>query len=482
MKDYGFRPVGVDIKNGMRTVFVSADGKFILNRNSGTIHTGSYDLIDNNSGVTLVSNIKIGYKLDGTTPHIDNLVAAVIEAGEGNFVNFRIEQNRIEGLSQEKVNGYGLAEWTPIMGANGKKITKGRMFAANNPVYYDFKRKLVNSTGHANAMKILNLMRQELGDQVIEEDFGPVTKDNPNRKQGDATIKWIMEFSAKHHWDLQKMHEEIFKDIRKDEAEARASQMILDAENGGDKGPYEPKRPGRPIMTNRGQPILVHSNENGTPQIDTRESYDIKLQEFAKEEQAARDAEVFGDRTEQNAREALDDLLTWTKTLQNLQGKYEERARNVSPVFNQNVGQAILDKLSELRGEVRTSANLTTAGIWASESGYIIQQMMYPESKSWFGHKVTMRRLGVATPIELAVNPLMKKLGGEPIDIREKITGKKSQPAVFYVYSPKGNLVGTYNSMQEAQEASAKYALEIEKGIRKDSRQVERNFTPKKKR
>jgi hypothetical protein len=460
LDEYGFYPLGLEATTGVRNTFVTPDGKYALVRVGGGKTLGSWNLIHRKTGAVVEDNIKIGYDPNNNV-NVNNLVAAVINAEEGNKLNYAIERSRIEGITQELIDGKGLADWTLVSSGNkSKKI----LFARNNPVYYDFKRKLTLSVGHKYANEVIALMRKELGDDVIEKDFEAVSPDVAGGTHGNATISWIEDYTAKHHWDLEKMHEEIYRDINKDEAEARAAQQVIDAKNLG-------KTEGKLPKLQKPKP----------EDYETVEAFDYASTQYAQALANELHTNTFGDNTEAHARESLNDLLEWTKNLKTLQSKYTEKAKNTPVPIRVDSGEAIAKRLSELRGEIYGITESAETNIWVSGGGHIIQQLMYTKKPRFIGHEITVPRLdlikhnpafilakegviGIERLMDKAFGrspgkgkyDKMSKMADDVVDVRKHLTGQSAENSTFVVYTPRGHLIGYARSISEAQDLAAK--------------------------
>lgn len=460
LDEYGFYPLGTETTTGVRNTFVTADGKYAIVRVGGGKTMGSWNLIHRATGAVVEDNIKIGYDPNNNV-NVNNLVAAVLNAEEGNRLNYAIERSRIEGITQELIDGKGLADWTLV--SSGKKSQK-TLFARNNPVYYDFKRKLTLSVGHKYANEVMALMRKELGDDVIEKDFDEVRPDVGGGTHGNATISWIEDFMGKHHWDLQKMHEEIYRDINKDEAEARAAQQVIDAQNVG-------KPEGKLPKLQKPKP----------EDYETVEAFNYASSQYAQALANELHTNTFGDNTETHARESLNDLLEWTKNLKTLQSKYVEKAKNTPVPIRVDSGEAIAKRLSELRGEIYGVTESANTNIWVSGGGHIIQQLMYQKKPRMIGHEVTIPRLDLIKHNPVVISTIEGVIGMEKLlnkatgreeekgrykkiredlnnltDVRKHFTGESAGYSTFVVYTPRGHLIGYANSLSEAQDLAAK--------------------------
>lgn len=486
LDEYGFYPLGTETTTGVRNIFVTPDGKYALIRVGGGKTMGSWNLVHRATGAIVEDNIKIGYDPNNKV-NVNNLVAAVINVEEGNKLNYAIERSRIEGITQELIDGKGLADWTLV--SSGKKSIK-TLFAKNNPVYYDFKRKLTLSVGHKYANEVMAMMRKELGDDVIEKDFDPVSPDVGGGMHGNATISWIENFMSKSHWDLEKMHEEIYRDIRKDEAEARAAQQVIDAQNIG-------KPEGKLPKLQKPKP----------EDYETVEAFNYASNEYAQALANELHTNTFGDNTETNARESLNDLLEWTKNLKTLQSKYAEKAKNTPVPIRVDSGEAIAKRLSELRGEIYGVTESANTNIWVSGGGHIIQQLMYKKKPRLIGHEVTIPRLDLIkhNPAVIASREISigmarlahKAFGRKPgknlypqmrnninnlFDVRKHFTGESAGDSTFVVYTPRGHLIGYAKSVTEAQDLAAKYEKDEEDKLIKQGAVIKNAVTEPKER
>jgi len=480
LDDYGFYPLGTETTTGVRNTFVTADGKYALIRVGGGKTSGSWNLVHRATGAVVEDNIKIDY--DPTNKvNVNNLVAAVLNVEEGNKLNYAIERSRIEGITQELIDGKGLADWTLV--SSGKKPVK-TLFARNNPVYYDFKRKLALSVGHKYANDVIGLMRKELGDDVIEKDFDEVKPDVASGTHGNATISWIEDFVGKHHWDLQKMHEEIYKDINKDEAEARAAQQVIDDQNIG-------KPEGKLPKLQKPKP----------EDYETVEAFNYASNQYAQALASELHTNTFGDNTEAHARESLNDLLEWTKNLKTLQSKYAEKVKNTPLPIKVDSGEAIARRLSELRGEIYGVTESANTNIWVSAGGHIIQQLMYTKKPRFIGHEVTIPRFDLikhnpellaAREIAIGITKVVRKgkvdasklrsSVNDAVDVRKHLTGESAGNSTFVVYTPRGHLIGYAKSMSEAQDLAAKDEKDKEDELIKQGAVIKNAITEPKER
>lgn len=465
LHEHGFVPVGIEQTGTARTTFASADGRYILTSKPNGVQSQKYTLLDNVSGVPLVDGIHIGFDIQNL-PDINNVKAAIIMAETGNYVNFRIEENRLANLTQEWVDGHGLAEWTPIIRPDGRKQAKGIMFARTNPVYYDFKKKLIKSTGHANALRILEQMKQELGADAIEKDFDAITRNTTGQPQKSTgvTIKWIQEFVGKHHWDLEQMSRNAFADIKADEASVRASNLIAD----GTVIPSEkPVISGKPSGTTpTGNPVIVTRETNTYPpsgrkvDVETSEAFDIETRDRAKELQQQRELEQqdIGD-----AQQELTKLVEWAKTLQDLQSNYNEQAQNIPKILTQTdnpnpiIEQMVANKLDQM-GMQQNSI----VGAWVAGTGHTIVQAMFPKKSNLWGLKINMRNIEINTPSK-------KKALGPDGKFTDLLPYPKfnNNRAIFYVFAPSGAIIAQARTLQEAQTAAAEEEFRLKREIQK---------------
>lgn len=449
LHEHGFVPVGIAQNGPARNTFASSDGKYILTSIPNGAQNTKYTLLDNVSGVPLVDDIHIGFDI-ANQPDISNVKAALIMAETGNFVNFKIEESRIEGLNQEWVNGHGLAEWTPIIRPDGRKQPKGIMFARSNPVYYDFKRKLIASTGHANALKILEKMKQELGADAIENDFSAITKDNTGQATSTGvTIKWIQDFVGKHHWDIEQMSKNAFADIKADEAITRASLLVAD---GTVIPAHQPET--NALKRGKNDPLVTVTSKPENPiskgdiDVETSTAFDVATRDRAKEiaQQREKQQQDIG-----SAHEELTKLLEWAKTLQNLQSHYNEQASKIPKIItsgespNPIIQQMVANKLDQM-GMHQNSI----VGAWVAGTGHTIVQAMFPKNKSLWGFKIRMKNIEFNTPSK------KKALGpdGKFTDLLP-VPKLNQSYAIFYVFTPSGVIVGQARTMQEAQTLAA---------------------------
>jgi len=445
LHEHGFVPVGITQNGPARNTFASSDGKYILTSVQNGTQNTKYTLIDNVSGIPLVSDIHLGFDITNQ-PDISNVKAAIIMAETGNFVNFKIEESRIEGLNQEWVNGHNLSEWTPIIRPDGRKEAKGIMFARSNPVYYDFKRKLIQSTGHANALKILEKMKQELGVDAIENDFSAITKDKTGQATSTGvTIKWIQEFVGKHNWDLEQMSKNAFADIKADEARTRASLLVAD-------GTVIPAHKPETNALKRGKndPLVTVTSKPENPivkgdlDIETSTAFDVATRDRAKEVEQQR-------QTQQQdigyAHEELSRLVEWAKTLQNLQSHYNEQASKIPKILvsgenaNPIIEQMVANKLDQM-GMHQNSI----VGAWVAGTGHTIVQAMFPKKQSLWGFKIKTNNIQFQKP-----------------NAKTPPIGFNQSHAIFYVFTPSGVIVGQARTMQEAQTLAAEEEKKNEK-------------------
>jgi hypothetical protein len=203
MLDNGWLPKGSNVVGRMRDRFVSGSGEWMLQRHSSGNSGGTFDLIHVPTGFTIAKKLSV-YSVDSKSPVVDlkDVNAAIADAVENNTIHAMVREERHAKLEKE-----GLAEWhmVPDLDAKSKGVIKNKKELAfqDVPEYYNFKRLLTYGTqeyaglGHAFAKEVLDMMKKELGPDVIAKDRTAVMKwiDNwpeiRTRKSTKATPKTL---------------------------------------------------------------------------------------------------------------------------------------------------------------------------------------------------------------------------------------------------------------------------------------------------
>lgn len=392
MADAGFIPVGTTFEAGRRTEFISKDGVWTVRRNPATRR---FDLIDSKSGLTIRTGMSLKGNQQGARTEV--LLANIQDAIDSNSVEVALTEQRHAGLEAS-----GIMEWKKVQTVNGQQKT--RMFD-KNPVYWAFKKHLRNVGDAAWANEIAQAMVTELGADVVES--------SPSK-----TIAWIQDFRKKGYFGwyfdnkVLKEGQKTYKQMLAEERDANARRVV----------PTEPTKskplgPKPPAYTN--EEWLRMQAEIDAANIDVDLWNEGALE---REQEIARH------------REGLKLALDWSDNMIQQYYKFIEAEKHGPAPTTSNAMEAAhfaethAQTITALRKAGVATENLT----YLNDYGYRIAQIAPKDIVDPSGFRVTMPSISGA--------------------IKNSLSGKdvKYRPNLFYVYSPRGMLVGSFRSFDDA--------------------------------
>lgn len=394
MADAGFIPVGTTFEAGRRTEFISKDGTWTVRRNP---KTRKFDLIDTKSGLTIRTGISLKGNQQGARTEV--LLATIQDAVDSNSVEIAITEQRHASLEAS-----GIMEWKKVQTVNGEQKT--RMFD-KNPVYWAFKKHLRNVGDAAWANEIAQAMVAELGADVVET--------SPSK-----TIAWIQDFRKKGYFGwyfdnkVLKQGHITYKQMLAQERDANARSAA--------NAPQVPTRrkdlgPKPPAYTNEEWLRLQEEIDAANIDVDLWNEGAVE-----REQDIARH------------RESLRLAMEWSENLIQQYYKFIEAEKRGPAPTTSNAMEAAhyaethAQTLTALRKAGVATENLS----YLNDYGYRIAQIAPKDILDLSGFRVTMPSISGA--------------------IKNSLSGKniKYRPNLFYVYSPKGMLVGSYRTFEDA--------------------------------
>ena len=390
----GWNPVGTGFAGAIRDKFVHESGKYRIERTSLRGHNG-YDLIDINTGLILAEQLKAGMGLDKKTPNIDDVVEAVKWVEDNNIVQIKLTEAYEKSLKGESAGK--LAEWTIVRDDAGNK--EEQLFAANNPIYYDIRRRLAVDLGWKATNEITSIMRSELGDDVVANDFGKVWTWIDN---------WQKAWSTEQ---LKKMTEKEQKQAKTDVDEINRAEQELYTLRAGvelDGSLKKPKAPTAPIP--EGNPAKDKS---------AAEVFKKQMDEYTKE------ALAWQEHQESLQTDfAVDDtkianIIKYIKELQKRESEFQKisKMQGMSKAaFDAQRGQGVAEQMAFVKNSAR-EAGISGESIWyRNNGGYIIQQLMYKDIGNKFGIRITGKKTlvqGVDRDLVKDTNFILYSPGGQ---------------------------------------------------------------------
>lgn len=412
LEKIGFIPSGIDFAGRIRNKFVSTDGFWIVEKASK-----GYNLIDKNTGLIIIPNIAIGLSIDGKTPHIKELISAVQFAKDNNLVRIKADE-AFEAFIKDNPK---LADWRYI--AKGDSRSQ-QLIAPTNRAYYQFRQRLGDNFGWDFAYEISELMKKELGVQVVNSD--PV-----------ATNKWIMNWVKTHDFGpMIKIHESVAKSV----SELDKAQIALN-----DIGQSQKLTWSKPVPPRAGD-------------YESAATYKYLQEKYMRE---ALIWEAYHKHADQKpiTRQTIIDLNTWANELIARSDTEVKQAGKEVPLTQEQqdalVAQETVARWAKARTEVKESLNTAGAQLLSNDAGYIIKSMMYEATDSRFNG------------LQLRGNKSIV-IGGK------NVVSWGNDGFAFVVYSPSGAVIAKTNSYEKAQEEVFKHSKSI------DVAEILKNAKPKK--
>lgn len=419
LKDEGWLPKGINFKGTIRDTFVSKDGKWQAERK---VYQGqsSYQLVDINSGIVIMKGIKVGFKADGTTPHVKDLNAAIKAAEEGGMVELAVSEKYEADLKEWKSPlGYtGLASYYKISGETGAPEKK--LLAAKNPIYYEFRKRFAQTLGWEAVNAITDTMRKELGDDVV----------NTNHQ---AVSDWVTNWTSE--WSIKKLKE--ITESASDEAKFEINQLLddqraVDRLNLGQEWAWNrPKKPKKIGQT--------ASQEQRDAYEQAQKDYLEEAIQWDKQNRAIREKPI--------SEKDVSNMLQYAKSMKSRQAEFEAIVQVLGGLSQQQQrlqeGRQVSGKLAEVRNAIQESLTTAQSTFFVNNGGIIIQQLMPKAQKPFLGLEISERPLisQQAGSLDIFGKRVLGK--GEPTDIRN---------ANYIIFGHGGNVIARAKTQEEAAE------------------------------
>jgi hypothetical protein len=451
MTGNGWMPKGANIIGVMRDRWISPDGDWTIRRSQ---KGDTFDLIHNQTGFTVAKKIPV-ISADKKTQGVDlkDVNAAIADAKENNTIHIMTRD-----AAHAELEAQGLAEWHYVPSINEKGLlqNKKQLFANDNPEYYDFKRILAYGNGKfggfgpAYAKTVTDLMKKELGEEVILKDR-------------EKTVEWIYKWLEAYN--PEQMAKEVVEKMGSEDAEIakrHAEQAGLELKFGK---PTEPKE-----KDFRRGPNGEEFDAEGWNKAKARYDWEIVQYERHLRERSGinpREIETQGLRSEKDWIGANPNFLSGDESIQlNWQSQFDSLASDIKGLRERvtrakQSGSAgglkvepkptdvnfdsshVIKQITNLKNETRAFTESAKSAWITNRAGYLIQSLMYKEPPMPLGIEVSIGRIGLFS------NRLNEGRGNYFFQ------GPSSLPRnQFIVYSPAGIMVGKYDSLEKAQEAS----------------------------
>lgn len=397
----GWRPVGTAFAGGIRDKFVDSSGMYRIERSGKRGYKG-FDLIDINTGLVLAEQLKAGFGTDKKTPNIDDVTESIKWAKENNIVQIKLSE-AYEASLKEVPN---LPQWTLVN--NGTGSNNKQLFAAKNPVYYDIRKRLAQDIGWKTTNQITEIMRQELGDDVV----GTSHK---------AVVEWFERWQE--NWGPEQVRQMAVDASKKNIAEIDAiekeAQKLYNLRQGEELKWNKPKQPNKP-------------KPSGDPEKDANNSEIFKQQMNDYTEEAL----AWDSRQEElNAGHNLDEgkILSIMKYIKGLKEKESEFARMADltavpdSVFNAQRAKGAVDALTFINNSAREAAIAAESTWYINNGGFILQQLMYKDGGKGYGINITGKKVLV-----------------------QGAKGQEVKEANFILYAPGGQILLRAKTAEEA--------------------------------
>lgn len=431
MQAAGWNPRGTKFAVNARSEFASADNRFFIRRND----RGAWDLYHNDSGIMLMPDIPIyGMEVDAKGRKIINPkeLPAIIQHAEDlrlietamdiDFISKYVPSfvkpgEEVSASVQKQLAAF--MEWKVSKGQRAGLAHTKRQFSDNH-YYWEWKRALARATSPIFAIEASNRLVNELGADVVAADT-----------TGVKTQEWVRNFDKRLQeeglfaaWLDKRSFDQIKADEHAEAARDRAEQFRKDIKE-GDTEAKKPVAPAKPIReaydTVEGFNAAIADWDNATKR------YHQDLLDYESWHRGMSEREM---------------ALNWEKLRQQHIAHYRALIEKDSATVRswwvpelggvdiEGVANAkAMETLNRTLNAARESGEAVARDAWLSQSGYLIQQMMYNEPK-----------FGPGVKIEIGSG----KKRNEP-----------GKPAIsFWVFSAQGNLVGKYETWEDARRAS----------------------------
>jgi hypothetical protein len=400
----GFRPVGVNFAGNIRDTFVHESGRYRIERSPKRGYMG-FDLIDINTGLILAEQLKAGIGRDKKTPNITDITEAITWVEDNNIVQVKLTEAYEKSLGKE--SGGNLATWTKVIDDTG--ATSQQLLAAKNPVYYDIRRRLALDLGWKTVNEITNIMRQELGDDVVGTSHKAVV---------EWFDKWQEGWSAE---EVKKMAQRGYESAKQDVDAINKSEQELYNLRAGEMIGWELPKPKQPTAA---KPTGISEKDKTAAEKFKKQMDDYTRDSIAWDQNQAELKTDF----------AVDDtkianIMKYIKELKKREAEFAKIAQATgmsSAAFDAQRGQAVADKMAFVNNSMR-EAGVAGESIWyINNGGYIMQQLMYKDIGKRVGIQITGKKVLVQ--------------GADRADVKD---------ANFILYSPGGQILMRAKTMEE---------------------------------
>ena len=397
----GWRPVGTEFAGGIRDKFIHSSGLYRIERSGKRGYKG-FDLIDINTGLVLAEQLKAGFGRDKKTPNVDDVTEAIKWAEETNIVQIKLSEAYEASLAEVPK----LPQWTLVN--NGTGSNNKQLFAAKNPVYYDIRKRLAQDIGWKSTNEITEIMRQELGDDVVGSSH-------------KAVVDWFDRWQES--WGPEQVRQMAVdasnKNIAEIDAIEKERQKIYNLRKGEELKWKEPKEPKKPKSTG-----------NAEKDANIAEKFKEQMARYT-EEALAWDAR----QEELNAGHNLDEgrILSIMKYIKGLRERETEFTRLAdltavtNSVLNAQRTKGSVDALTFINNSAREAGVAAESAWYINNGGYILQQLMYKDINKGYGINITGKKVLV-----------------------QGAKGQEVKEANFILYAPGGQILLRAKTAEEA--------------------------------
>ena len=459
MIEEGWLPKGMNVSGFMRDRFVHGDGVWQLQRAK---KGGKYELMHIPTGFIIAEGLNITEE-NPKLPAINlgDVNAAILEARTNNTIIARVNAEKYAKLKKD-----GIHEYTVVPEVNSKGELKNVQvpFGLNNNAYWQIKRMLVNGTstsagfGLKRANEILQQMKDEIGADVAERDPA-------------AVINWFEKWSTEFERSLspaelerlsneaKAVHEKEAVDVAHAYAQLKGQKLIFE----------KPKAYTKATMVNsegKVPPEWLDANGQLTAQMQkyfadkyAEELASWELQERARKGTSATEVEgvtlaeekdwVGSDsQLELNYRSLLTEIgIGIAKLKADTESLTAEARRKIQGRAMDVEGQDVATKVGKIGSNALALGEQAKSQWLTNQLGYMIQASFFKEPKMPLGIEFTVGKIG-----------LFSNRAAEGSNW--VFQGPSQLPKTkFIAYSPYGVIIGTYGSVDAANEAIMDYEL-----------------------
>jgi hypothetical protein len=383
LKKEGWSPSGIDFAGRIRTKFVSDDGKWVADRTHSRGRSG-YLLTHVESGLQIGGPIRIGMQVDRQTPNVKDLNAAVKAAEEGGTVQLMLSAKYEAKIKQTPQ----LADWYVIQGdPKNKKV----FFAAKNPVYYEFRQRFAETLGWAEVNQITEMMRKELGDEVVATDH-------------NAVCNWVEAWTAAWSQDALKDMADVAQvrgvmEGRMDKLKMHQERVQIDRINQGQLRSWAKPRQPAPFKEAPPLPFGATPEQQAQRQKETAErksEWDEKIKQFT-EESIRWEANKAAFDLKPIEEGKVKWLVEYSRELKRRQQEFAALSATLGGVTqagaNTALGETVVNNLTLIRNNVKAAVNVAESIWYVDNQGYIIQQLMYRRPTNVFGIEINHKKV-----------------------------------------------------------------------------------------